>query len=103
MKGEIVFKKQHLLLGFLFLGMSIKPIYAGNFGNTAIAVTILVVVIPYAGKKIYESYESYSTNKKPKIQKNLSFALLCKVKLDQNGPVIRVKTTEKESNLKEKV
>ncbi len=46
MKGEIVFKKQHLLLGFLFLGMSIKPIYAGNFGNSAIAVTILFVIIP---------------------------------------------------------
>ncbi len=89
------------MLNFVFfLGMSIKPIYAGNFGNSAIAVTILFVIIPYAGKKIYEYY---STNKKPEIQKKHRICALCKVKLDQSGPAIRVETTEEENNLKEKV
>ncbi len=95
-----MFKKQHILLGILFLGMSIKPIYASKFSNSAIAVTIPFVVIPYAGKEIYKYY---STNKKPETQKNPHICHLCKVKLDQSEPAIGVKTTEKENNLKEKV
>ena len=77
-----MFKKQHLLLGVLFLGMSIKPIYIyteqDNFGRTIfkIMISVTVVLICNSCKTVYDSY--YETNKKPETQKNLTFAIFVK-------------------------
>lgn len=96
-----MFKKQHILLGVLFLGMSIKPIYTNDkFYSSCFKVMVLFTI--YVA--IQTTYNNYiSTNKKPEIQKKHRICALCKVKLDQSGPAIRVKTTEKENNPKEKV
>ena len=94
-----MFKKQHILLGILFLGMSIKPIYTNNEFYRSCFKVMAVFAVYVA---IQTTYNNYISAKKSEIQKKPHICDLCKAKLDQKGPAIRVKTTEK-NNLKEKV
>lgn len=57
-------KKQHILLGLLFLGMSVKPMEKSDSNNMALALGVSGVVSTGIGLIWYRSYSSYKTQKR---------------------------------------
>ncbi len=80
-----MFKKQHILLGALFLGMSIKPI-----DNDKLFVGLAIIIVTGT---TYGVYKYYQTDKKPETQKKPNNTKIPD-QPDQIGPVICIGITE---------